>query len=623
MGEPGDALEHSSDELSDEDVTIQDGTDLMLGLTPTTMNLYHLHPPRDHMTELWRVFLENVDPVTKVLHGPSLQPVIQKASLDASAIPKSLEALLFAIYSAAVVTLNDHDCERIFGESRKSLLSQYRLATKVALSRAKFIGSANLVVLQAFYIHLLSMREVYDSRTLWTLTGVALRMAEGMGLHRNGLFLHLPPFETEIRHRIWWQLKIFEGDSAELSGSGKFTISDSDPKATQPPSNINDNEFYPGISSLPVAKGRATDMVFCALRYELRSYWTSNDRFKRLRLQDQSTMQTIFGKTEAMNAVRERDEAIDEFERLLEDKYVRYCDPSIPIQLMATVAARVAVSNSRLMAHHPRTWVSQEEIPESERQYVWNLSLKGLRQFSMLHSNRELQRFSWHAAFYFRWQPFINTLDILRVSPLIQEADQAWRLVDEVYETNPEFASNTKKALYVAVGNLCLKAYDAREAALAKQSRLIPTPPSYIDIFRRQREAANARRRDREAAKRKSEHQIEKPPIFPQPTFNNLQTTSHFPSRSQEQMSSPAQTQQSQQPFPSYMINPQQTDIFNGGNGWLPTGDSDQSSGMFAFTNDTTNLDLDMLLDPDALTEESMNQTIDWSKWDALLGDFT
>ena len=617
MGEPQDALEHSSEEASDEEQMTQDGTDLMLGLTPISMNLDHFHPPQTQILELWRVFLENVDPVTKVLHGPSLQPLISKASLGVSSKPKSLEALLFAVYSAAVVSLADQDCKQRFGEPRKTLLSRYRQASKVALSRARFISSANIVVLQAFFIHLLSMQEVYDSRTLWTLTGVALRMAEGMGLHRNGSFLKLSLFDAEIRNRIWWQLKIFDGDSAELSGAGKFTISDVDPKTPQLPANVNDNELYPAMTSIPVNAGRATDMIFCALRYELRSYWTSSARSKTLRITETSSLQNMYGTTDRAGAMSQRDEAIDEFERVLEDKYVRYCDPSIPVQLMATVAARAAVSTSRLIAHHPRTWSRQEDIPESERQYVWSLSLKGLRQYNMIHSNPDLQRFAWHAVFYFRWQPFIHVLDTLRVNPLISEADQAWHLIDQVYETNPEFVTNTKKALYVAVGNLCLKAHNAREAALEKRGQRTGFPPSYVVTFHRQREAMNSRRKTRELGVQHSKHQSERVPSVPK-----LPLQPHL-EKSQEEPSQLPHSQSQYTPFPQSTDSQQPEYISGSGGTWIPNNGYEQSNWNLGSIDNDASMDLSPLFNLDFPMEEPMNQTIDWEKWDALLGNFT
>ena len=597
--------------------------DFVLGLTPTPVSIESSHPPANKIFELWNVFLERVDPLTKVVHGPTLQPAVHKAVLDLSSIPKSLEALLFAIYSAAVVSLKNHECEQRFGESRKALSSRYWLATRAALSRAKFIGSANLAVLQAFLIHLMSARDAYDSRTLWTLTGLALRIAEGMGLHRDGSFLELPLFETEIRRRMWWQLKMLDSRSAELSGSDKFGTLDTDPRIPKLPANINDDELYPSMSSFPTKANRATDMVFCSLRFEMRSFGTINTVERRQQGNDGS----LWDSSGSNADLRERDKAIDELEKILEAKYARYCDPSQPIQLMALLVARGAVSIMRLIAHHPRRWRSEEQVPETERQNVWDLSMKLLRQYHMVNTSRELERFSWHAGFYFQWhagfyfqwQAFIHVLDTLRINPLVQEATEVWQLIDEMFETYPGWVTNTKKATYVAVGNLCLKAYSAREAALAKEGNPIPPAPSYIKTFRSQREAASERRRGQEAANKKAEV---------------LTTVPHaaYQSRSMDTESRP---DLKWEPFGNWPILPkppqntafqfvgtEQSQPSTGSNTfWFPNHNAESASSASIFMDDYANMELDLLLAQDTNTEDPITQNIDWVKWDALLGN--
>lgn len=617
LGEPLDALGESSDEDSNEDGAAQDSMDFVLGLTPTSISIDSSHPPSDQVLELWHVFLENVDPLTKVVHAPSLQSAIHKVIVDLSSVPKSLEAILFAVYSAAVVSLKNHDCKRRWGESRKALLSRYRSATKAALTRAKLMGSANLAVLQAFLIHLLSMQEVYDSRTLWTLTGVALRIAEGMGLHRDGAFLGLPPFETEIRRRIWWQLKILNGDTAELSGSDKFGTIDSDPRNPKLPSNLNDDELHPGLSSLPPARDKATDMIFCALRYDLRSYWMMKALERRQHGKDDSFLPSFVSSAD----ISARDKDIDEFEQILETRYVRYCDPSQPIQLMATIVARAAVNTTRLIAHHPRRLGIEEQIPESERRYIWELSIKTLKQYNMIHSSHELQRFSWHSAFFFRWPAFIHILDTIRANPLVQEADQVWYLIKEVYETHPDFLTNTKKALYVAVGNLCLKAYNAREVALANEGRPIPATPPYIKTFREQREAAAARRRNQETAVTNAVSPIKSHPVATASMPTDKQFTSQ-PTRSNQEQS--IQLPQPRQTWLSQVTGPHQPEL-SGSSGayWLSDQSDKHSDALFTFTEHDANMDLDILLAVDPSSEGPGNQTLDWVKWDALLSDFS
>ncbi|RFU80492.1 fungal specific transcription factor domain-containing [Trichoderma arundinaceum] len=163
------------------------------------------------------------------------------------------------------------DCEQKLCEPRKDLLSRYIHATKAALSRARFMKTTSLAVLQALVIYLIAVRDIDEPRAIWSLTGVAVRIAQGMGLERDGEYLGLPPFETEMR-RVWWQLKIHDFRTAELCGIGKFQGLHTGGECTKWPTNINDDQLYPGMTSLAAEPHNLTDNVFISLKYELLNY---------------------------------------------------------------------------------------------------------------------------------------------------------------------------------------------------------------------------------------------------------------------------------------------------------------------------------------------------------------
>jgi len=475
-----------SDSEDAEDGYVDEAIESMLGYTPSSNSVQHLHPPPDLIFKLWQLFLENVNPMTKVVHQPTLQVSIAQASGALESIPKGLEALMFSIYSSAVFSVSDDECQMTFGESRRTLLSRYRHGTRKALARAKFLGTTDIVVLQAFVIYLLTMREDYDSRTLWTLTGVASRIAQGMGLHRDGEELSLPPFETEIRRRLWWQISILDFRSAELTGShrfGDFSLSD-----TKVPTNVNDEDLYPGMTEPPVPHTRPTEMITCLLRCEFGAFWKEKLIAKGL-TRDFRRAPDFRGLSGMFMSLEERDRNVSELEQRLEEKFLRYCDPSIPLQFMTSIIGRSAVNSMRLMAHHPRRYAKYEDVPEEERHLLWTLGLKLLESDNLAHSSRGLQRYMWHSNVYFQWQALIHILGELRTHTLGDEVDKAWRLVDEVFEHHRNFVTDNKKPLHVAVGSLCLKAYTAREQALRENSggTLPSRVPEYITLLRKQR----------------------------------------------------------------------------------------------------------------------------------------
>lgn len=96
----------------------------------------------------------------------------------------------------------------------------------------------------------------------------------------------------------------------------------------------------------------------------------------------------------------EIDETFREVEEILETKYLRYCDPSQPLHLMTMLMARFAMSVVRFLTHHLRRSASVEQIPLSERQWVWEISIKLLDQHNMVQSNPQLKQFAWYAAYF-------------------------------------------------------------------------------------------------------------------------------------------------------------------------------------------------------------------------------
>ena len=555
--------------------------------------------------------MENVDPLTKVVHVPTVGPAIQKAASNTRTIPRGFEALMFAIYGAAVMSLNVEECEQRLYEPRKTLLSRYISATKVALSRAKFMSTMSLVVLQALVLHLLAVRDIYEPRAVWSLTGVAVRIAQGMGLERDGVDLGLPFFETEMRRRIWWLLKTHDFRTAELCGLAKFRDIDLGPGSTGFPTNVNDDQLYPGMPFLVAKSNTLTDVVFITLRYELANFAAA--RIARFRRQGMIPSQFDLRQT-GSNKV-EIDEAFKELEELLETKYLRYCDPSQPLHLLTMLVARYAMNVIRFLTHHPRSWASIEQTPLSERQYVWEVSIKLLEQHNMVQTNPQLKRYAWHASYFQQWHAFIHVLDTLRANPLIADAEKAWQLVGNTYENTPDMIFDTKKPIHIAVGNLCLKAYSVREAALHDGNISSPQTPEFILQLRRQREIAKAKKHRRDTKNGQAEHQV---------SHDHATTRDMDPSpiAGVNSLSSTMESTYLQQNTTSHPLSLPQTDNATEGDAfWFINGFDDSQIGNL--DDDVMNMDLDFTLGQENSAENTnaSTQPVTWEQWDTWLAD--
>lgn len=190
----------------------------IFGLNSTSVDMRALHPTPEVARQFWEAYKDSVEPLVKVLHVPTFEPAFNDALQHPEKVSKGLESLLFAIYYGAVTSTTAEECLQKWGEERSSLLVRYRFALEQALARANFLYCDEIVILQAFVIFLILLRRNDDARKIWTLTGLVVRIAQTLGIHRDGSHFGLAPFEIEMRRRLWWQVCVLDARSSEDHG---------------------------------------------------------------------------------------------------------------------------------------------------------------------------------------------------------------------------------------------------------------------------------------------------------------------------------------------------------------------------------------------------------------------
>ena len=149
-----DELEAEDDKPDSSKLEPNHQADFLIFGQPSNYSLQSSHPPPVLIFKLWQIFLDNVHPMVKVFHAPSVQQMILEASGNLSEISTSTEALMFAIYLAAVVSLTEDECKATIGDSRTNTILKFSNAAQQALVNAKFLRSSNIVVVQAFALFL-------------------------------------------------------------------------------------------------------------------------------------------------------------------------------------------------------------------------------------------------------------------------------------------------------------------------------------------------------------------------------------------------------------------------------------------------------------------------------------
>lgn len=146
-----------------------------------------------------------------------------------------------------------------FGSSKTDLNLKYRLGLEHALAKADFLNSPDMILVQALITFLCLARRHDSPRFVWMMTGIVIRMAQYLGLQRDGSnFKQLTPYEIEMRRRVWWcvcmlDLRASEDQGTELAiASGSFD--------TKIPLNINNKDICPDSQAMPVESTGLTDM---------------------------------------------------------------------------------------------------------------------------------------------------------------------------------------------------------------------------------------------------------------------------------------------------------------------------------------------------------------------------
>ena len=106
---------------------------------------------------------------------------------------------------------------------------------------------------------------------------------------------------------------------------------------TKMPLNINDSDIWPGMTEPPVEHEKCTEMTFDLVRYEIGG--TVRMLSAMQKCPKQAGQDTLENKEAALERLRYR----------LEDKYLRHCDMSIPLQWVAANVSRLVSYNDLLI----------------------------------------------------------------------------------------------------------------------------------------------------------------------------------------------------------------------------------------------------------------------------------
>lgn len=114
--------------------------------------------------KLWQIFEQNIDPFVKVVHVPTAEVQVFTAIHRPESASKDKMALLYAVYFAAVTSMDADDVVKMLGIDQVTALSRIRTQFQKALAEADAVEHPTVTLLQGLAIYLVSCKDLNLSR---------------------------------------------------------------------------------------------------------------------------------------------------------------------------------------------------------------------------------------------------------------------------------------------------------------------------------------------------------------------------------------------------------------------------------------------------------------------------
>lgn len=229
---------------------------------------------------------------------------------------------------------------------------------------------------------------------IYSLLGIAHRVAERMGVHRDGDDIGMSPLRSEERRRMWWQLQQLEIQTATHVGSMTMTIyAEWDSKL---PSNLEDRDLHPDMQVLPPERRGLTTMSHCLWRYQILY-------LQRVSRAEDSTVEDVTWLLSPDVPVAEKDARVDQTEKKLSEMFLQYCDPLEPLHNLIQIGVRSFVLSARRVLRQPLRNAKISDMSMHEREDLLRICKKSLEYYVLLRKTESLRGFQWHFEVYSQW----------------------------------------------------------------------------------------------------------------------------------------------------------------------------------------------------------------------------
>ncbi|KAI5866596.1 hypothetical protein GGS23DRAFT_278651 [Durotheca rogersii] len=381
---------------------------------------------------LIKQYFVSVHPIAPCAHRPTLEATYATfwEEINAGFEPRaSMQAIIFGAMFSGAISLSESAVISDLGVySKANWVASLKMGTETALSKAKFLQTTKVETMQAFIMYMLPLCRAEVSRAHSVLVGAAVRMAECMGLHRDGEAYGLTPLETHVRRLIWHQLCFLDIRTCEAQGPKPVIRRDG--YDTKLPLNCNEEDITNAVVP-PESTDVWTTSTLALIRFEInemmRIIWV-----ERRRLETRKT---------TLTAVLTK---IEHFRQRMSEKYDHLLDSTEPIQRYAKCVMYLLTYRLHVMVLHPYHSNAANPMPARLNQLLITYGIMIVELAIQLETNHHFEDWAWYLGAYFQYQIALLLATEAYFRPQSREATRIWSCLDYVFGMDRRLSPEAK-----------------------------------------------------------------------------------------------------------------------------------------------------------------------------------
>lgn len=298
------------------------------------------------------------------------------------------------------------------------------------------------------------------------MLGVAIRIAQRMGIHNERSLAKCTPLEAEMRRRLWWSLVLFDTRIGELANSKTTMLT---PEwDCRVPLNVNDADLRLEMKEPPQVLGVSAEALFTVLRSELGEF----------------IRHTVFHlgftcpglKPLARHGADLEGIGLDNLEKMIEGKYLKFCDPENPLQFMTIWTTRGHIAKCRFIEHCFRYPNPSAYQTVAQHDAVFSYAITMLECDTKLMTTPLIKGFRWLTCFYFPFPAYIRIAQLIQRRPISDQVDQAWEVMSNNFEARFYLPPVNKGPFFNIFSKIILQAWASHETAFKQTGEPLVTP---------------------------------------------------------------------------------------------------------------------------------------------------